>query len=275
MIRWKALPALLGACGLLALGACRGSTGFDVEGVRIYGLDAANNLVEFGSRSPDKVRRREIRGLQEGEVLVGIDFRPGDGRLWGLGSTSRLYLIDTNTSLASAVAGPFTPPLQGDAWGIDFDPASDVLRVQGTGGQNLRINLAGAVAGEDAPTTYLPNDPGAFTNPRIAGAAYTTGSPSTLYAIDSNRDVLVVFPNPANGRAATVGSLGLNTSDDVGFDIVNTREGPKAYAVLSEGRESRLYEIDLTTGGPSLIGRLASRTAIRSLAVGLNQDERP
>lgn len=277
MIRWKGTraPRVLAVCALLAAGACRSSTGFDVDGVRIYGLDAGNNLVEFGSRSPDKVRRREIRGLQEGEVLVGIDYRAGDTRLVGLGSTSRLYVIDTNSTTATPVAGPFVPALEGEAFGVDFEPATGSMRVLGSGGQNLRLDPNGVVSSVDAAPGYLAGDPGAITTPRIAAAAYAPGSPSALYAIDSNRDVLVIIPTPGNGQVATVGSLGLNTSDDAGFDIVDTTEGQKAYAVLSEGRISRLYEVDLSTGALEPLGRLATRTAVRSITVIQGQDEKP
>ncbi|HEX8453660.1 MAG TPA: DUF4394 domain-containing protein [Longimicrobium sp.] len=272
MIRWKAT-----LCALLLVTACKSSTEFDVDGVRIYGLDGANNLVEFGSRSADAVRRREISGLQPGEVLVGIDYRAGNANLYGVGNTSRLYVIDARDGevVATPVAGPFVPALEGEAFGTDFHPGADRLRVHGSGGQNLRLDPAGTVSATDPPLTYAPGDPGAITTPRIAGTAYTTGTPTLLYGIDSNRDVLVTFPNSDAGVAKTVGPLGLNTSDDVGFDIVVTREGPIAFAVLSETRVSRLYRIDLATGTPTLIGRLATRTPIRSIAVPPGQTARP
>lgn len=242
MIRWK---ATLGA--LLLVTACKSSTAFDVDGVRIYGLDGANNLVEFGSRSEDEVRRREIFGLQPGEILVGIDYRAGDPKLYGVGNTSRLYVIETGDDddgddvVARPVAGPFVPALEGEAFGTDFHPGADRLRVHGSGGQNLRLDPAGTVSATDPRLAYAPGDPGAITTPRIAGTAYTTGSPTLLYGIDSNRDALVTFPNSDAGVARTVGPLGLNTSDDVGFDIVVTRDGPIAFALLSEARVSRLY----------------------------------
>lgn len=270
MIRWK---ATLGA--LLLVSACKSSTAFDVDGVRIYGLDGANNLVEFGSRSEDAVRRREITGLQPGEVLVGIDYRAGDERVYGVGNTSRLYFIDTDDATATPVAGPFVPALEGEAFGTDFNPGANRLRVHGSGGQNLRLDPAGTVSATDPPLAYAPGDPGAITTPRIAGTAYTNGSPALLYGIDSNRDVLVTFPNPDAGVVRTVGALGLNTSDDVGFDIAVTRDGPIAFAVLSEGRVSRLYRIDLATGTPTLVGRVATRTPIRSIAVEPDETERP
>lgn len=276
MIRWKGtapLHAALAAC--LALSGCRDSTGFDVDGLRIYGLDGGNNLVEFGTRSPDRVRRRPITGLQEGETLVGLDFRPADGRLLGVGSSSRVYFIDTDLSAATAVAGPFVPELGGEAFGVSFDPVSDRIRVHGSEGQNLRLDPAGSVAAVDAPLTYAPGDPGAITTPRITGSAHTPAIPTRLFGIDSNRDALVVLPSADAGVALTVGPLGMNTSDDVGFEITDSREGQIAFVVLSEGRVSRLYQITLANGELELVGRIATRTAIRSIAIEPGQNKRP
>lgn len=273
MIRWKGTAPLIAAC--LALAGCRDATGFDVDGLRIYGLDGGNNLVEFGTRSPDRVRRRPITGLQEGEILVGLDFRPADDRLLGVGSSSRVYFIDTNLSAATAVAGPFVPPLGGEAFGVSIDPVSDRIRVHGSEGQNLRLSPAGAVAAVDPPLAYAPGDPGAITAPRITGSAHTIGSPTTLFGIDSNRDVLVVLPSADVGVARTVGPLEMNTSDDVGFEITGSRDGEIAFVVLSEGRVSRLYKITLTSGKLEPVGRIATRTPIRSIAIQAGQTARP
>lgn len=270
MNRWTRKIPVLAACALLFAGGCTSPTGFDTDGLKMFGIDAANNLVEFGSRSPDEVRRRAITGLQEGEAVVGLDYLPGDSRLHAVTSTNRLYTIDED-AVATPVGGAFPATLNGDAAGVDFDPATGALRVVASGGSNFRIGAAGA----DARPTYAPEDPGAVTAPRLTGIAYDTGSPATLYAIDSNRDVLAVIRAPASGVVATVGALGINVSDDLGFDIVTTRDGERAYAVLSEGRVSRLYQIDLATGNPTLLSRLASRTAVRALAVRPDQDVRP
>ncbi|MBD0321238.1 MAG: DUF4394 domain-containing protein [Gemmatimonadetes bacterium] len=276
MIRWKGSAPLRAALAAsLALAGCGDATGFDVDGLRIYGLDGGNNLVEFGSRSPDRVRRRPITGLQEGEILVGLDFRAADDRLLGVGSSSRLYFIDTDLSAATAVAGPFVPSLGGEAFGVSFNPVSDRMRVHGSEGQNLRLDPVGSVAAVDPPLTYAPGDPGAITTPRITGSAHTIGNPTTLYGIDSNRDALVVIPSADAGVALTVGPLGMNTSDDVGFEITDSREGEIAFVVLSEGRVSRLYRITLSTGEPKLVGRIATRTPIRSIAIKAHQTDRP
>lgn len=287
MIRWKApFRGALAACGLLAMAAC-GSPTFDVDGLRIYGLDARNNLVEFGTRSPGEVKRREIRGLQEGEVLVGIDFRPAEGsdvdHVYGVGSTGRVYRVDTGSGQATALGGG--ADLQGEAFGVDFNPAADRIRVHGSEGLNLRLDPnTGGVAGVDATLAFAPGDPGAITTPRVVGTAYTnstsgaTGAtPTTLFGIDSNRDALVVLPSPNNGQVATVGPLGVNTSDEAGFDIATLSPGSEqvAFATLSEGRVTRLYRIDLATGAATLVGRVASRTPVRSIAIRQGQSSKP
>jgi hypothetical protein len=287
MIRWKApFRGALAACGLLTMAAC-GSPTFDVDGLRIYGLDASNNLVEFGTRSADEVKRREIRGLQEDEVLVGIDFRPAEGSdtdfVYGVGSTGRVYKVETGSGQATPLGGGAV--LEGEAFGVDFNPAADRIRVHGSGGLNLRLDPnTGGVAAVDARLAFAPGDPGAVTTPRVVGTAYTnstsgaTGAtPTTLYGIDSNRDALVVLPSPNNGQVITVGPLGVNSSDDVGFEIatISPSDEQVAFATLSEGRVTRLYRIDLATGAARLIGRIASRTPIRSITIRQGQSAKP
>ena len=286
-MRWNAaLRGALTACGLVTLAAC-GNPAFDVDGLRIYGLDGSNNLVEFGTRSPDEVERREIRGLLEGERLVGIDFRPAQGSeaegVYGVGTSGRLYLVETSTGVATLVGGPVE--LRGDAFGVDFDAGADRIRLLGSEGQNLRIDPGtGTAAAVDSPLVFAPGDPGAITTPRVVGTAYTNAtSPqdvsliNTLYGIDSNRDALVVLRDPRNGRATTVGALGVNTSDEVGFDIADLSQRGEmvAFATLSEGRVSRLYRIDLATGAAKNLGRIASRTPIHSITIRQGQTARP
>ena len=48
-----------------------------------------------------------ISGMQPGEALLAIDFRPATGQLYGLGSTSRLYTIDSTSGAATAIGAGF------------------------------------------------------------------------------------------------------------------------------------------------------------------------
>ena len=74
----------------------------------VYALTGTNRLVSFSAASPGEIERNvEVSGMQAGETLVGIDFRPRDGKLWGVGhvgSVGRMYTIDPATGGATLVA---------------------------------------------------------------------------------------------------------------------------------------------------------------------------
>src|SRR5262249_9742481 len=70
----------------------------------LTGLTTTGNLVTFDSATPGTISGTvAITGLQGGEILLGIDRRPFDGLLYGLGSTNRIYTINTATGVATAV----------------------------------------------------------------------------------------------------------------------------------------------------------------------------
>ena len=70
-----------------------------------YAVDSRALLVTFDTRLPSFVTGlRLIRGLQPGEGILGIDFRPANRRLYALGSSSRLYTIDTESGVATLSA---------------------------------------------------------------------------------------------------------------------------------------------------------------------------
>src|SRR5438105_303745 len=81
----------------------------------MYALTTGNALLNFDSATPGTiVSTTPVTGLQASENLLGIDFRPVDGKLYALGSTSRLYTINLTTGAATQVGtGAFTPALSG------------------------------------------------------------------------------------------------------------------------------------------------------------------
>ncbi len=95
-----------------------------------------------------------ITGLTAGDTLVGIDFRPINGYLYGLGfnsgaGTVRLYNVSWRTGVATPIgpSGTFvaadgtTPvPITGTSFGFDFNPAADRVRIVNDAGQNFRMN---------------------------------------------------------------------------------------------------------------------------------------
>lgn len=237
----------------------------------IYGIDVTNALVVFASQRPDLIARRvTVSGLGTGETIVGIDFRPVDGRLYALGSTSRLYTLDTITGAATSVGAAFTPALSGAEFGFDFNPTVDRIRTHSDTEQNLRLNpLTGATAATDAPLAYAIGDANFGQNPAIGATAYTNsvaGALTTeLFAIDAARDVLVKLAAPNDGQLTTIGSLGINSSTQAGFDIA----GADAFAVIvSEGSTfSTLYRINLATGAATVVGNIGGAARLRGIAV--------
>lgn len=245
-----------------------------VQGRIIYGVDGNNNLVRFGSMNPGLVTNvMAITGLQIGELVLGIDFRPNDGRLYAMSTMNRIYVLDTLSGAAQSIGTTgFTPPLNGFSYGFDFNPVPDRIRVHSDAEQDLRLNpLTGKLAAVDSTLTFGAGDANFGFNPTIVGTAYTNSLPgalaTTLYAIDSGLDVLVMLPTPNNGIMSTIGSLGVNTSNAVGFDI--TGNDGTAYAALTipPNSFSSFYAIDLSSGNAVLIGNIGYASALRGIAV--------
>ncbi|HUR98533.1 MAG TPA: DUF4394 domain-containing protein [Pyrinomonadaceae bacterium] len=235
----------------------------DVKAVTVYGVNTSNQLVRFDSATPGTVSTPiAISGLQAGETILGIDFRPANGQLYGLGSTSRLYVINIATGVATQVgtAGAFT--LSGTDFGFDFNPTVDRIRVVSNTGQNIRLNPdTGALAATDTPL-----NPG---SPSVNAAAYTNNfagaTTTTLYVIDTTTNSLYTQNPPNAGTLNLVGPLGVVAGNSTGFDIASF--GGQAYATLVVGGISRLYLINLSTGTATLLGSIGGGNTLRGLAI--------
>lgn len=243
--------------------------------VNIYGVTVSNRLVSFNSNTPGLMLSNvAITGMQAGENMLGMDFRPANGGLYGLGSTSRIYTINTSTGAATLVGtGAFTATLSGTDFGFDFNPTVDRIRVVSDADQNLRLNPdTGQVAAVDGNLAYSATDPNTSRNPNAVGAAYTNnfaGSTSTtLFDIDSDLDTLVTQNPPNAGPLNTVRALGVNTGPNVGFDVQGG--STVGYASLSptSGGQSSLYTVGLTTTDTTvLLGPIGVNEQIRDIAV--------
>jgi hypothetical protein len=245
-----------------------------VQGRPLYGVDIANNLVRFGSQSPGMITNTfAISGLLDGETILGIDFRATDRRLYGLGSSNRIYVIDTlSGGTISQGTTTFFPAISGTSFGFDFNPLPDRIRLHSNAKQDLRLDPdTGVVSAQDSALTYAAGDINASFTAYIVGTAYTNSvvaaSSTALYAIDSNLGVLTTLPSPNNGQLYTVGALGVIISDFVGFDIAG-KDGT-AYAALKVATNSgsSLYTIDLLSGAATFIGDIGAGVILRGLAI--------
>ena len=68
------------------------------------------------------------------------------------------------------------------------------------------------------------------------------------------------------GQLFTVGALTVNTTPDVGFDIVNRTGLALASLTLTGATTSNLYTINLTTGAATLIGPIGGTEIIRDIS---------
>jgi len=250
-----------------------------------YGLTPTNRIVGFSLSNPRNVISDfPVTGLQQGESLLGIDYRPANGLLYGVGSSNRLYTVNPRTGEASQVgSGQFAVPLTPGAAGFDFNPTVDRIRFVNQAGQNARLNpdtgaivdfdtLAGGIQ-LDANLAYRTGDTNFGSSPAAAGAAYVNnfagGTSTTLFVIDSNLDVLVRQDPPNNGVLNTIGSLGVDAGTVLGFDVRSVGGRDVAVAALEVGGVSGLYNINLTTGQASFAGQIADGRPINGLAVPL------
>jgi hypothetical protein len=242
------LAMLLGLAAL-ALALPRAAQAAEV----FYGVTSTNTLITFTSDAPGASRTAlPINGLQPGEVIHGIDVRPSDGQLYALGSSNRLYVIAPVSGTARPVGDPFSPPLAGTAFGVDFNPAVDRLRVLSDGRQNLRLNPEnGAVAAQDNPLDYQPGDPNAGKNPAVSGAAYPADG-KVLFGLDLAQDALVAVEPPNDGKLRTIGGFGVDLQDSASFDIAASGA---AYVTGRVGGAIGLYRIDLAKGAVAAAAR--------------------
>jgi hypothetical protein len=229
----------------------------------IVALTSGNRLLFFDSATPGTITKSFTVTTAGGEALVAIDFRPATGNLYAMASSGRLYIL--NLTANTAVIPASTPtPLVGTSFGFDFNPVVDRIRVTSDGEQNIRLNPDdGSLTATDTPLAYSAGDIHVAGNPNIVGSAYTNnfvGAATTiLYDIDSTFDTLVYQDPPNAGQLHTVGNLGVNTSDRVGFDI--SQGTGTAYASLTVGNTG-LYTINLASGAATLVGMIGDATTL-------------
>lgn len=256
----------------------------------VWAVTADHQLIRFNGGQPQRVlERKPLRGLAANEEVVGIDYRVSRGVLFALTQAGRLYTVQTATGVLTPVSSTSTV-LQGQAWGMDFNPAADRIRVVSDTGQNLRLHPeTGALVDSDPATAgvqsdpalaYAPGDTHAGKSPQIVAAAYTYNKQNdkltTNFAIDRATGALVTqgsregtpaAVSPNTGRLFTVGALGLGPLHEVAFDIADVDNTALAAIRTPEQRRTVLYRIDLGTGNAQKVGTVADGMALRGMAI--------
>jgi hypothetical protein len=145
--------------------------GFRLGGLEVVGLTANQRLVCFGEGVPSLARDiGAITNLSGDARIVGIDFRPATGELYGLGNAGGIYTIDVGTGEAT-FKSQLNVVLDGTIFDVDFNPTVDRLRIISDLGQNLRANVDTGMTPEDLDLVYPAPTPTPGTG--VTGAAYT------------------------------------------------------------------------------------------------------
>ncbi|HEX8915065.1 MAG TPA: DUF4394 domain-containing protein [Humisphaera sp.] len=268
-------------------------------GTGLLAVDKKNRLYTLDSNLTTIVLNRvTITGLARKERVADIDVRPSTGTVYAVTNQNRLYTINLGTGVATAVGDTGVTLNRKGVAGIDFNPVADLLRVVNTTGENLRLDPSNAQAVDadpalegvqfDTPLVFASTDASAGRTPVIAGIGYSnnlTPAPAdtTLLAIDTATDALVTIgsaggtTSPNSGQVFTVGSLGVDARDPVGFDVVSTAADDGSggttvtdtgYAVFkARGAKASLYTINLTTGAATPVGVLAKGVSPTGFAV--------
>jgi hypothetical protein len=266
----------LAAAATLTLGACAGTSEPVGEPRKetVWAVTDRAELVRFNAGQPTRLQQRlPLQGLEPGDKLVGIDFRVARGVLYALSSRGRLYTLDTRTGRLAPVGNGPLVVLQGERFGVDFNPVADRVRVVSDSGQNLRLHPdTGALAATD------PALSGAGGSTRVAGAAYTYNKNNdkltTNYAIDLAAGTLLVqgsiegvqpVVSPNTGMLAVVGALGTGALEDASFDIADI--GNTALAALRKDGRTRLHVVDLASGRATPLGTVGEGRALWGMAI--------
>ncbi|MES2573386.1 MAG: DUF4394 domain-containing protein [Bacteroidota bacterium] len=229
-----------------------GNMGPTAPDVNFTALTNSNSIVKYNARNlATPTSTTAITGLPDGEKIVSIDYRPATGQLYAIGTSSRLYFINEESGLATALGSTaFTPAISGATAVINFNPTVDRIRLVTPTGQNLRLHPElGTVAATDGPIN-------GGSSPSIGAVAYTNsiaGAATTqLFDIDFTQDKLYLQNPPNNGTLEEVGSLGVDFAGVGNFDILP--DNSSALAVTYNNNVSTLFTVNLTSGKAEKVG---------------------
>lgn len=279
----------------------------DVQGYAIYAVTLDNRLLLFGSENPGTISRTvNISGLPFLNRIVGIDFRPSNGKLYGIGNDSRVYTIDPGTGVATAVSSArFEPHIASFFdihFGMGFDPVTERIRlIAAESGMNWSIGPDDGVAVRGKDVRYAVGDPNEGRKPAILGLAYTPPTlPSAsasirglntrlgpqdlcedlLWAIDAKLAEVIGSCDPDEGDFTSLGPLEGIAGGAVVFFCGELKFAPTGdiYTVLlwSEHpaaplRSSGLFRTDAETGETTLVeGNIPVESPIQAIAFAFN-----
>ncbi len=256
LIALGAVSALTAGSGLAAVGSAQAATSTIPKSA--LGLSSnGKNLTTFSLTTGKRTKALgQAKGLVGDVRLIGIDERPADHKVYGVGDKGGVYVVNRGNGVVRKVS-QLSVALDGTHFGVDFNPAADRLRIISDTGQNLRHDVS-----QPAPTTAVDGalnyDGTTATGVTAAGYTNSDNDPSsgtTLFNLDMTRDQ-VVQQVPANsGNLLVSGAFGPRQGPVAGFDVVGTNSGTRTadntgFASIrpSSGGLATLYRVNLLSG---------------------------
>jgi len=230
------------------------------------GLTDDNTLVMIDSKNPSVTKTMKAGGVDK---LLGIDIRPSNKLLYGVGSDGTVVTIDLKTGKATKVSKLEKMIPAGTEAIVDFNPKADKLRFMGTDGTNLRADVTNGKVTTDGSLAFIKEDMHAGEKPAIKAAAYTNsyGKPekTAMFDIDSTIVALIQQTKPNDGTLKAVGKLGIDGAKSYAFDIQSKADGSNTAWLVAD---NTLYKVALDSGKATEIGAVSgAKSPIRDITV--------
>jgi hypothetical protein len=249
---------------LLTLAGAVAASAFATSGAQaagwIVGLVDGKSIVTIDPATRKVASKADIKGA--GPIL-GIDVRPADGMIYGVAGDGSIVTIDAKSGQATPKSKLSEMLKPGVTPTVDFNPVADRMRVMGSDGTSLRVNVDDGKVTVDGSHKYKDGDANAGKTPKVVAGAYSNSvkgtKATTLYNIDATTGALVTQAPPNDGVLNTIGSLGMAINGPVAFNIVNTGEDKNDGWLVAGGS---LYSVDIKTGKATMVGRIEGLSGV-------------
>lgn len=232
-----------------------------IVGVDLDSMEFARSVRSIPRATTASTTTPNTLALEPGEVIQDIDYRNSEGVLYALTTLSGkgyIIRIDPSSGVILRVStlvteGTTTQIALSDtttSYTIDFNPVVDRLRVIGSNGSNLRVDVS---TGDTLTDTNIQS------GNTITGAAYedsfsSAGRGTQLFTLDSSMDRVNLQSPPNDGTQSNLKSLLGNTTDVESINGYDINPGNNTgLALLTVGGSQQFYNIN-----PGATGNAAS-----------------
>ena len=108
------------------------------QAASIIGLVDGKSIVTIDPKSRKVTQTANIKGAA---TLLGIDVRPADGMIYGVTTDGMIVTVDAKTGQATMKSKLSDVLKAGVVATVDFNPVADRIRLMGSDGTSLRVNV--------------------------------------------------------------------------------------------------------------------------------------